>query len=200
MELKSTVTIETALQRVAELLAFAGEQYAIVVIGGAALNLLGIVDRPTADVDILAFREQGLIEPPELMPAALARAIATVARDLALDDRWMNTGPSLQWQQGLPNGLEGRLRWRHYGPPDAPDLGLDVGLASRFDLIFFKLYAAADHATPRSVHYKDLIALSPSSHELSAAADWIRPQNDSPEFHLILDELLAYAGKQLGFV
>jgi hypothetical protein len=200
MELQSTATIETALQRVAELLAFAGEQYAVVVIGGAALNLLGIVDRPTVDVDILAFRERTLIEPPEPMPAALARAIATVARDLDLDDRWMNTGPALQWQQGLPDGLEGRLQWRHYGPARTRNVGLDVGLASRLDLIFFKLYAAADYATPRSVHYKDLIALSPSSHELSSAEHWIRPQNDSPEFHVILDELLAYAKKQLGLV
>jgi hypothetical protein len=49
--------------------------------------------------------QQGLREPTEFMPAPLARAIATVARDLALDDHWMNTGPALQWQQGLPDGL-----------------------------------------------------------------------------------------------
>src|SRR5579862_6924549 len=198
MDLSSGRAIETALQRVAELLAFAGERYAIVVIGGAALNLLGIVDRPTVDVDILAFREQRLRPPPDPLPVPLTRAIATVARDLSLDEHWMNGGPALQWQQGLPDGLEGRIQWRHYGPIERPDLGLDVGLVSRRDLIFFKLYAAADYATPRSVHYKDLIALSPTSNELSMAAEWIRPQNASPVFHGILAELVAYARKELG--
>jgi hypothetical protein len=201
MDLASRASIEAALQRVAELLAFAEEHYAVVVIGGAALNLLGIVDRPTTDVDVLAFMEQqGLREPPESMPAPLARAIATVARDLALDDHWMNTGPALQWQQGLPEGLGERVQWRHYGPPAAPDLGLDIGLVSRLDLIFFKLYAAADYATTRSVHYKDLIALSPASHELTAAADWVRPQTVSPEFHSILDQLVSHVRQQLRLV
>lgn len=189
-----------ALQRVAELLAFAGEHYAVVVIGGAALNLLGIVDRPTADVDVLAFHEQGLRPPPEPLPAPLTRAITTVARDLGLDDRWMNSGPALQWRQGLPDDLESRVLWRHYGPEQTPDLGLDVGLVSRRDLIFFKLYAAADHATPRSVHYKDLIALAPTSQELSAAADWVRPQNASPIFHVIIDQLVDHVREQLGLV
>lgn len=201
MDLNNAAGIEAALQRVAELLAFAGERYAVVVIGGAALSLLGIVDRPTDDVDILAFQEgQHLREPSEPMPASLARAIATVSRDLALDAHWMNTGPALQWQQGIPDGLEGRVQWRHYGPADVPHLGLDVGLASRLDLIFFKLYAAADHGTSRSVHYRDLLALSPTLHELIAAADWIRPQTASPEFHVILDQLVSHVRERLGLV
>lgn len=124
MELQSSSIIETALQRVGELLAFAGQRYAVVVIGGAALNLLGIVDRPTADVDVLAFRVgPDLQKPPEPIPSPLADAIAIVARDLALDDHWMNTGPALQWQQGLPNGLGGRLEWRHYGQHQPPISG-----------------------------------------------------------------------------
>lgn len=53
------------------------------------------------------------------------------------------------------------------GPPAT---GLDVGLIGRYDLIFFKLYAAADHASPGSVHARDLLALSPTREELDAAA------------------------------
>jgi hypothetical protein len=196
MRLQSGNDIEDALRRTGELVAFERERYAIVVLGGAALNLLGIVARPTIDVDILAFAVSTgpgatlvLAEPRLPLPPVLARAIQTVARDSKLDPNWMNIGPALQWRQGLPPGLSDRLVWRHYGPTINPTYGLDVGLVSRIDLIFFKVYAAADHATTRSVHYKDLIALAPTGHEIASAISWIRPQNASPEFHQILDDL-----------
>jgi hypothetical protein len=203
MDLNSGAIIELALERLAERLAFAGDHYAVVVLGGAALNLLGIVERATSDVDLIAFGVSGqegrleVREPPAPLPEPLARAIATVARDMDLDTGWMNTGPALQWKQGLPPGLAGRLQWVHYGPADAPTLGLDVGLVSRYDLVFFKLYAAADHATTRSVHYKDLLALVPTNDELRAAAEWVRPQNASPAFHDILDQLVDHVRRQI---
>src|SRR5215208_8393439 len=204
MELQSAGDIRAALARVAEQLAIDGERYAVVILGGAALNLLGIVQRSTSDVDILAFavgfpgaRNPALREPPQPIPLALSRAIAAVARDMGLDPHWMNTGPSLQWQQGLLSGLAARVTWQHFGPAGAPGVGLDVGVVSRADLIFFKLYAAADDATTRSVHYKDLLALAPTAEELDAAAAWVRPQNASPEFHEILDQLMVHVRRQL---
>lgn len=204
MKLDSPETINLALDRVAQRLGFAEKRYAVVVIGGAAINLRGIVRRDTTDVDILAFGVRGtdrvsfeLEEPPTPVPAPLQRAIDAVARDLTLDAHWMNTGPALQWQQGLPPGLAGRVEWRHYGPADTPEFGLDVGLVSRYDLIFFKLYAAADHATTRSVHYKDLMALRPTNEELDDAAAWVRPLDAAPEFHEIVDQLVAYVRNQL---
>jgi hypothetical protein len=204
MNLDSASEIRTALTRVGERLAFEGERFAVVVLGGAALNLLDIVRRPTSDVDILAFatrlpgaRTAALHAPPEPIPEPLARAIADVGRDMGLDPHWMNTGPALQWRQGLPPGLASRVAWQHFGPPDAPDVGLDVGLVSRYDLIFFKLYAAADDATTRSVHYKDLLALAPTGEELDAAAAWVRTQDASSQFHKILDQVVAHARHQL---
>jgi len=47
--------IDIALTRVGDLLAADGERFAVVVLGGAALNLLGVVDRTTRDVDVVAF-------------------------------------------------------------------------------------------------------------------------------------------------
>ena len=55
MEFSGSVAIDDSLRRVGELLAYGGHSYAIVILGGAALNLLGIVERPTTDVDIPAF-------------------------------------------------------------------------------------------------------------------------------------------------
>jgi hypothetical protein len=63
----------------------------------------------------------------------LVRAIRLVAEDMRLAPDWLNTGPALQWRTGLPPGLAGRIQWRRYGS------ALDVGIAGRYDLIFFKL-------------------------------------------------------------
>jgi len=43
--------VEAALLTVGELLQEEGERFAIVVIGGAALQLLGIISRSTGDVE-----------------------------------------------------------------------------------------------------------------------------------------------------
>ena len=55
MDLTGSADVEQALGLVGELLAAEGHEYAVTILGGAALNLLGIVERTTTDVDILAF-------------------------------------------------------------------------------------------------------------------------------------------------
>jgi len=188
--------IEQALQRVGELLAAAGEQHAIVIIGGAALNLLGVVTRTTRDVDILAVaRRRGarrwrLERPPTPMPERLAAAIRTVAGDMGLADNWLNTGPALQWKQGLPRGLGTRVTWRRYA-------ALRVGLVGRADLIRLKLYAAADDH-PRGRHARDLVLLDPSDIELRAAARWVKTQDAGPQFARIVDEVVTHVGARRG--
>src|SRR5260221_355478 len=55
MDLTGAGEVSEALTLVGELLAAEGHEYAVTILGGAALNLLGIVERTTTDVDILAF-------------------------------------------------------------------------------------------------------------------------------------------------
>lgn len=200
MDLEGAGDIDEALTLVGELLAATGHEYAICVIGGAALNLLGIVGRTTVDVDILAFatpRAGGapehatLREPPEPIPEPLLHAARTVARDLGLDPDWLNAGPALQWRAGLPPGLAQRVEWRRYA-------ALWVGVAARYDLIFFKLFAAADATGPQSVHYQDLLALRPSAAELDAAAAWVRMQDASLEFADVLHRVVSHVRQELG--
>ncbi|MBL0171914.1 MAG: hypothetical protein IPP90_14570 [Gemmatimonadaceae bacterium] len=57
MVLSGSSDINEALTLVGELLAAEGHQYAVTILGGAALNMLGIVERATSDVDILAFAD-----------------------------------------------------------------------------------------------------------------------------------------------
>lgn len=184
--------VARALAAVGERLAHAGEPCAIVVLGGAAINPLGVVDRATRDVDVLARQapDGKTIEPPDPLPAALLDAIAAVAHDLGLESNWMNTTVADQWRFGLPPGLEERIEWRAFG-------GLAVGIVARRDLVFFKLYAAADDTGPASVHVKDLLALRPSDEDLDLAADWVSEQDPSPEFRSTVAKVVAYARRTL---
>jgi hypothetical protein len=183
----SNLDIELALTRVGELLALAERPSAIVVLGGAALNLLGYVSRPTGDVDVVAFADgPRLIAPPEPLPESLLSAVRTVARQMRVPEDWLNTVAALQWRQGLPPDLAERVEWRTYGG------ALRVGLVSRYDLIFFKLYAAADEARADGVHLRDLLSLAPTRDELTAAEVWIRMQDPSPAFADILDRALRH--------
>jgi len=199
MSLSGQTDIEHALELVGELLASDGHCFAVIVLGGAALNLLGIVERATTDVDILAVAsprtdgppdQETTRQPPEPLPEPLLRAAATVARDLNLDAQWLNAGPALQWRVGFPPGLTHRVHWRQFS-------GLWVGVVARYDLIFFKLFAAADSTGPTSVHYQDLLALKPSRQELEEAGGWVRTQDASPEFATILEQVLHHVRADL---
>ena len=187
--LQGSDDVSQSLQLVGELLEAAGTPYAIVIVGGAALNLLGIVTRSTTDVDIIAIavppqEPRGLRPPPAKLPEPLLQAARTVAHDLNLAEDWLNTGPALQWRQGLPTGLETRITWRHFA-------ALTVGLVARVDLVHLKLYAAADNS-PGSPHARDLLQLQPTDGELDAAAKWVKTQDANPTFPATVDEVVAY--------
>ncbi|HEX8829936.1 MAG TPA: hypothetical protein VF705_02165 [Longimicrobium sp.] len=181
-----TDVLPEALAAVGALLAADGAHVAIVVVGGASLNLLGLIGRTTQDVDVIARAvpapgTAGGLVPPDPLPPVLVRAVARVARDFALPDDWINTVVAKQWSQGLPPWLADDLEWRRYG-------GLDVGLAGRRTLIALKLFAAVDQS-PRSVHAQDLGALAPTDTELEDAAAWVVTQDASPEFPRLVQEM-----------
>src|SRR5262245_1353700 len=182
--------IEAALHAVGELIASEGDRVAIVVVGGAALNLLGIVRRTTSDVDVIAcaYRDESgalLLERAEPFPAVLDRAIRTVARDFGLVPDWLNTVVDAQWRQGLPPSLIDDLSWVNYGG------GLEVGLVGRKTLIALKLYAAVDQGVA-GVHCQDLLALAASAEELEAAADWVRTQDVAEHWATFVQEAITY--------
>ncbi len=152
--------LDGALAALGDLLAYRGETYEIVLVGGGDLVLRGIISRATKDADIVGQRlGDGRIVALRRLPDALARAVSEVAdaHDLAPD--WLNVGPASLLDLGLPAGFEDRLTARHYG-------SLTVWLAGPYDLVCFKLYAAADHWPSQDRHLDDLRALHPSEADL----------------------------------
>jgi len=64
--------------------------------------VLGIVDRTTKDVDVIAQarRDDGgnwTLTPPVPLPEALQKAVALVGRDYGLAADWLNTEVGAQW-------------------------------------------------------------------------------------------------------
>jgi len=187
--------MHAALAAVGELLEHENEECAVVVLGGTALTLQGLVSRVTRDVDVVAMGEitdgkVTAIIPPDPLPDSLIRAVSRVARDFGLPRDWLNTVVAAQWRTGMPDGFEERLHWRTMG-------GLHLGLLDRMDLIFFKLFAAADQAGPQSKHYQDLIALEPTVAELDAATKWVLLQDASTAFSAIVREVADHARTDL---
>ncbi len=177
---------ERILEALGEQLAARGERYELVVVGGSALLALGLVERTTKDVDIVALRAGEDLKSARPMPAGLRTAGDLVARDFALSTDWLNPGPTDLLELGLPVGFVDRLERRDYGN------GLVVYLASRLDQIHLKLYATVDQGPGK--HEADLRALAPSAEELVTAARWSRTQDPSEGYAQVLRGALASFG------
>jgi hypothetical protein len=169
-----------------EQLATASEHFDLVIIGGSALLALGLVQRATRDVDVLALEtNEGLI-PADPLPATLAQARDRVAQDFGLPADWLNPGPTDLLRWGLPDGFLSRVETRSYGT------ALTVRYAGRLDQVHFKLYAMVDQGAGR--HEADLRALDPTADELLAAARWTRTHDPSEGFRQELVAVLGHLG------
>jgi hypothetical protein len=185
--------IEHVLELLGRLLAERGFSYEIVVVGGSALLLLGLIRRPTHDLDVLAVVEDGEYVSAQPLPFELgnaARDVANAARDLALKVElapdWLNGAVSAQLQSGLPPGFRDRVETRVYGT-------LTVHIAGRVDQIYLKLFAAVDQSG-RGKHVDDLRRLNPTRQELLEAAEWVRGQDISPAFPGMVADTLRIFG------
>lgn len=177
---------ERLLSALGEQLAAVGQRYELVVIGGSGLLALGIIERSTRDVDLLALRSDGELASAEPMPTELEAARNRVARDFSLPVDWLNPGPTDLLDLGLPKGFIDRLERRDYGQ------ALAVHFASRYDQIHFKLYALVDQGPGK--HEDDLRALSPTEEELLAAARWSRSHDPSEGYAQMLRDVLTHLG------
>ena len=163
----------------------------MVVCGGSALNVLGLVNRTTKDVDIVAFIEKDskgrhLLKKADPLPSGLEVAVGKVAKDFNLPDTWLNPGPTSAVDSGLPEGLMDRVETIRFGK------SLTIHFLSRYDQICFKLYAAADQGMGK--HYNDLLLLAPTSQELEDAARWSMTHDVSDMYKRIVKELLIHMG------
>lgn len=179
-------SLEEALEMLGQLLHDRGHHYEVVAIGGGGLLLIGLIDRPTKDLDLVAMRAGNALAPVGALPAPLREAVEDVARVLELAPNWLNGGPDSLLRFGLPEGFLDRVEQRVFG-------ALVISLASRLDQIHFKLYAAADDR-PGGKHHVDLQRLQPTHVELRAAARWAQTHDPSDGFAVMLGGVLRAFG------
>ncbi|MEN9580940.1 MAG: hypothetical protein RJA70_3949 [Pseudomonadota bacterium] len=138
-----------------------GLRFEGVVIGGSALGLMGVIQRPTRDFDILV---------PELPPAIIsaARDFAKAQRQAGVDlqDDWLNNGP-IQLGEILPAGWRARVQRIFDGQ------AVVLSTLGRADLLKSKLFALCDRGTD----LPDCIALAPTAEELAECMPWLELQD-----------------------
>ena len=178
--------LDAVLSALGDLLEASDEFNHLVVIGGSGLVAINAVSRTTRDVNVVALLKDGALISAEPLPPAVVAAAAVVARDLGLEQDWLNADPTSLLDLGLPTGFAERLTGRDYGS------ALRVSFASRIDQIHFKLYATASRREPRD--FADLQQLEPTPAELRDAARWARTHNMPGPF----DDDLAHALDDLG--
>lgn len=139
-------------------------EFEAVVIGGAALALLGVISRETQDCDVLD---------PNI-PQFVAQAAKEFARETSkkgydLKEDWLNNGPE-SLKDVLPKDWQLRLEVLYSGK------ALSLHTLGRPDLLKSKLFAYCD----RGQDLNDCIALKPSLTEIQAALEWLKKQDANP--------------------
>ncbi|OGP12485.1 MAG: hypothetical protein A2053_02460 [Deltaproteobacteria bacterium GWA2_50_8] len=153
-----------------------GSKVELGICGGAGLILTGLIDRTTRDIDTLF---------PVPWPKKLAEAAQIVSQNFGLPFDWINRGPDMLTSMGLPDGFMNRAKKVKFGKR------ITVYFASRYDQVFFKVYAAADRG---GYHVDDLLTLNPTEEEMLAAARWCLTHDTSDGFKKILRDMYEKLG------
>ena len=153
------------------------------MIGGAALNLMGIMNRATKDCDIL------YPEIPETVGQA-SRAFALEVRQTGeiLQDDWLNNGPASLTEHLQPG-------WRERFEPLFTGKAIHFQRLGRIDFLCAKLFALCD----RGIDFADCVALAPSVQELQKVLPWLQEQDAHPQWPEHVRATLAELGRRLGY-
>jgi len=173
-----------AIETLGQTLAHRNRRVELAVVGGAALLLQNLIFRSTLDMDVIAvISDGGQWEESGSLPDFLVTAVRDVAEALDLprqpgDEKdWLDAGPGILMQLGLPPGFRERMTVERFG-------GLTLHIASRVDLIHLKFWSATDPArgARREVDVEDLRTLAPTAGELYAALAWCAKMDGRRDF------------------
>ena len=136
-----------------------GLKFESIIIGGAALLVMGLINRATRDVDCLD---------PEIDKRIKVASIE-FARMEGIDENWLNNGP-LDLKRDLPTGWKNRVVEIYQGK------SIKLYSLGRMDLLRTKLYAYCD----RQQDLKDCISLTPTDNELEEIKLWLIERDANP--------------------
>lgn len=170
------------LQRFDAFLALRGASLDAILVGGAALDLLGVISRETRDCDVIH---------PDLSKSILdaAQAFAQVESRAGwpLAPDWLNNGPA-SLTRALPVGWQTRIQTVFTGA------ALTLHTLGRRELLFTKVFALCDRGTD----LKDCLALCPTGPELMELTPWVQEQDANPQWPEHVDATLRDLARRLG--
>lgn len=138
----------------------------IMVCGGMALILQGLIDRRTRDIDgmaLVVMENDAYVLKKPLLKKPLKDAIQRVAAVYGITRHWLSFQSRTLLDNGLPEGIIERAEVRHYGEK------LTVRLISRYDQVHLKLKAAISREGPDA---GDIAEIGATEKEIAAAARW----------------------------
>jgi hypothetical protein len=154
-----------------------------VIIGGAALVLLNVIERATRDCDVLSPQLSDVI-------STAAKAFAKETKDAfaPLDSDWLNNGPS-SLTEVLPPDWSERLETVFTGK------ALILKSLGRSDMLLSKLFALCDRGTDLN----DCLALKPTRAELNDSLDWLKYQDANPLWPKHVSDTIKNLAERLGY-
>lgn len=147
-----------------------------VIIGGAALSVLGIISRQTRDCDVLH----------PIIPNNILKASKQFAKLYNLDSNWLNNGPK-DLVKDLPKNWIDRTQVIFQGQ------ALRIRTLGRIDLLRTKLYAYCD----RGFDLADCLQLNPTKSELYVIKKWIKSLDTNQNWPSHVDNAFNQLAKRL---
>lgn len=157
--------------------------FSAVVIGGAALSILGIITRQTQDVDVL-----DPLVPEDILEASKKFAVEFNLKHTSLKENWLNHGP-----ESLRKYL--RKDWKKRLVPLYIGDAIHFQTLGRIDLVGTKVLAYCD----RGFDLQDCIDLKITKSELSEIIDWVKNYDANPDWPKYVDSQLQILAKKLGY-
>ncbi|PWU13298.1 MAG: hypothetical protein C5B49_14910 [Bdellovibrio sp.] len=171
------------LQKFNIYLAAKGLSFEAVVIGGAALAILGTITRETQDCDVLSPKI-----PAEILHAARDFSREIIAGGGDLKEEWLNNGPT-SLLEVLPREWRSRKQNLYSGK------ALKLEPLGRPDLLRSKFFAYCD----RQQDLPDCIALKPTKAEILETLDWLHRQDAHPGWPEHVSKSMSALAKRLGY-
>ncbi len=160
-----------------------GLSFDAIVIGGAALAILGTITRETQDCDVLSPKI-----PDDIQAAAKEFSRKIIAKGGDLKSDWFNNGPA-SLMEVLPK------EWRTRTQALFSGQALNLQTLGRSDLLLSKFFAYCD----RQQDLPDCIALKPTKTEILDSIDWLRYQDANPGWPDHVNKSMAALAKRLGY-
>jgi hypothetical protein len=159
-----------------EFLSIKKEEFKAVLIGSGAMNILGLLQTRTVDLDILD---------PKIPPHILQRAVEfrklKLSQGVELQEKWINNGPSSLLNH-LPKDWSSRLQPLYSGK------AITFVTLGRQELLMDKLWGYCDFRTADKLV---IVNLRPTGKELKTASDWVKKQEANPGWPKHVDQCVA---------